>query len=83
MTDRSIVAYLFSFVFFLLQVQDGNSQGTLAVSKRKLSIHKIEELIDLGQFEQAKSEIEVLLVSPQINGVIAASELEYLQSMQI
>lgn len=83
MTDRSIVAYLFSFVFFLLQVQDGNSQGTLAVSKRKLSIQKIEELIDLGQFEQAKSEIAVLLVSPQINGLIAASELEYLQSMQI
>ncbi len=82
MTGRPIVAYLFSFVFFLLFVLDGNSQVTLAVSKRNLNVQKVQELFDARHYEQAKNEIESLLSTPQINGILSDRDIENLQYMQ-
>ena len=73
---------MFSFVFFLLFVLDGNSQVTIAVSKRNLNVQKVQELFDVGQYEQAKNEIESLLTSPQINGILSDRDIENLQYMQ-
>ncbi|MEY3058790.1 MAG: hypothetical protein RL000_142 [Bacteroidota bacterium] len=82
MTGRPIVAYLFSFVLIFLFVLDGNSQVTIAVSKRNLNVQKVQELFDAKQYEQAKSEIETLLNTPQINGILSDRENENLQYMQ-
>ena len=82
MTGRPNVAFLFSFVILLFFVLEGNSQVTLAVSKRNLGVQKVQELFDVGQYEQAKHEIEFLLAVPQINGILSDRDIENLQYMQ-
>ena len=83
MTVRPIVAFLFSFIISLIAAVEGNSQGTLAVSKRKLNLEKVHLLFENRQFELAKAEIDQLLVLPLINGILSEGELEDLQYMQV
>jgi pentatricopeptide repeat protein len=63
--------------------QFGNSQVTLGVSKRQLSIQKVEKLFNVGQYEQAKQSISSLLKSTELNGVISESDIEYLEYIQV
>ena len=83
MTGRPIVAFLYSFVFFLFIVQSGNGQVTLSASKRNLGIEKAQSLFEAGQFELAKLEIEGLLKIPPINGILSDREVENLQYLQV
>lgn len=83
MTVRPIVAFLFTFFIFLNSSIEVNGQATLAVSKRKLNLENISLLFENRQFEQAKAEIDQLLVLPSINGILSEGEIEYLQFMQV
>jgi TolA-binding protein len=42
----------------------------------------VQELFDVGQFEQAKHEIDFLLTAPQINGILSDQDIEHLHYMQ-
>ncbi len=83
MTVRPIVAFLSTFLLFICFAIEGNSQGTLAVSKRKLNLEKVNLLFENRQFELAKAEIDQLLTLPAINGILSEGDIENLQYMQV
>ncbi len=83
MIVRPIIGFFFSFIFLLSSPFKGKSQVTLALSKRNLTIEKVALLFENRQFELAKTELDDLLLQPNINAILSEGELENLQYMQV
>ena len=79
MTERRTLVYFIFLFSFLLLGYHGFSQVTVGVSNQKLRLQKVQELFEVGQYDQVKAEVEFLLSAPEINGVFTSSEVENLQ----